>query len=203
MPATDVATSDRFADSSPVERLPCASEAKVIIVLVDGHCFTLDAEWSVESWTLSLRVVPGIAEAIIFDREEVANMAWVGHVVHLSMGLSEGVPVATSSPARTHVRLWGEIGSFVDGEAMLGGRWRHLLHVPSDLNGLELISLVEPEGAPRVSGRIVAIPHHATIGSSWTPNRFRSNDRSCSRGVRRSFFGKNVVSEKSGRKASF
>ena len=101
----DVAASDWFTDSAPVERLPCASEAKVVIVLVDGHRFTINVKRSVESWSLSLRVVPRIADSIVFDREEISNVTWVSIVVHLSVSLRERVPMRTSCPTHSPPRL--------------------------------------------------------------------------------------------------
>ena len=54
---------------------------------------------TVESRPLRLRVVRGIARSIVLDLEEIANVAGIAHVVHLAMGLIEGIPVWASRAA--------------------------------------------------------------------------------------------------------
>ena len=122
-----------MTDSTPVERLPGTGKAKVVVILVDRHGLFDNGLASVHSRSLSTCVVKRITSRVVFDWEEVADVARVGHVVHLAMGLRERVPVPTGSFAGTWYSI-PLVVLFIDSEAVFAGRRWHLLHFAFDLN---------------------------------------------------------------------
>ena len=128
--ATDVAASDRPTGRAPDQRVQGTCKTMVVLSLVNGHGFALDALRSEEGRSLGLRIVPGLAEAIVLDIFEITDVTGVCHVVHLAIRLTRPVPVEA---CRLACLLSIVPGLFVDGKAVFRGGSRHLPH-PSTNN---------------------------------------------------------------------